>query len=157
MKYFHRVRSLGPKRRLRTYQNAGPKIDCSRSEVLVKDNQKNSEADRNEGNANNSVTLSSNKKVNNGNEIDELFSSFRNAKREKNEMQEISNKKNADQERKRLIAMKNKKKENRIINPEAPVHRIDQSSGLPVYKAHLLKVGDGGGTPLCPFDCNCCF
>jgi hypothetical protein len=44
-----------------------------------------------------------------------------------------------------------------ITNPEAPLERIDAESGLPVYKAHLLKVGEGGGTPLCPFDCNCCF
>lgn len=45
----------------------------------------------------------------------------------------------------------------KIVNPEAPLERIDKDSGLPVYKAHLLKVGEGGGTPLCPFDCNCCF
>ncbi|KAJ1411764.1 hypothetical protein B484DRAFT_455530 [Ochromonadaceae sp. CCMP2298] len=44
-----------------------------------------------------------------------------------------------------------------IISPEAPVHRICAESGLPVYKAALLKVGEGGGTPLCPFDCDCCF
>lgn len=44
-----------------------------------------------------------------------------------------------------------------IVNPEAPLERIDKESGLPVYKAHLLKVGEGGGTALCPFDCNCCF
>jgi len=46
---------------------------------------------------------------------------------------------------------------NFIISPEAPLERIDKESGLPVYKAHLLKVGEGGGTPLCPFDCECCF
>jgi hypothetical protein len=45
----------------------------------------------------------------------------------------------------------------RIVSPDAPVHRFDRASGLPVYKAHLLKVGEGGGTPLCPFDCDCCF
>ena len=44
-----------------------------------------------------------------------------------------------------------------IISPEAPIHRFDTESGLPVYKAHLLKVGEGGGTSLCPFDCDCCF
>ena len=44
-----------------------------------------------------------------------------------------------------------------ICNPEAPLERIDKESGLPVYKAHLLKVGEGGGTPDCPFDCDCCF
>eukprot|EP01041_Mallomonas_annulata_P024191 gene24191-44876_t len=31
-----------------------------------------------------------------------------------------------------------------IVNPEAPLERIDAESGLPVYKAHLLKVGEGG-------------
>lgn len=35
-----------------------------------------------------------------------------------------------------------------IVNPEAPLERIDVESGLPVYKAHLLKVGEGGGTML---------
>jgi hypothetical protein len=44
-----------------------------------------------------------------------------------------------------------------IINPEAPVERVDPGTGYRVYKAHLLKVGEGGGTPLCPFDCDCCF
>lgn len=44
-----------------------------------------------------------------------------------------------------------------IVNPEAPLERIDPATGLPVYKAHILKVGEGGGTPLCPFDCACCF
>lgn len=48
-------------------------------------------------------------------------------------------------------------KSSNIINPEAPIERIDPGTGFPVYKAHLLKVGEGGGTPLCPFDCNCCF
>jgi len=32
-----------------------------------------------------------------------------------------------------------------ITSPEAPLERIDAETGLPVYKAHLLKVGDGGG------------
>lgn len=44
-----------------------------------------------------------------------------------------------------------------IISPEAPVERIDPESGYKVYKAHILKVGEGGGTELCPFDCDCCF
>eukprot|EP01027_Heterolobosea_sp_BB2_P015987 GEZU01022825.1.p1 GENE.GEZU01022825.1~~GEZU01022825.1.p1 ORF type:complete len:136 (-),score=62.23 GEZU01022825.1:139-546(-) len=32
--------------------------------------------------------------------------------------------------------------------------RID---GLPIYTEEELKIGKGGGTPLCPFDCDCCF
>lgn len=47
--------------------------------------------------------------------------------------------------------------DNFIVSPEAPLERIDTESGLPVYKAHLLRVGEGGGTSLCPFDCDCCF
>eukprot|EP01040_Poterioochromonas_malhamensis_P002253 gene2253-2395_t len=53
--------------------------------------------------------------------------------------------------------IKSNYKRSKIVNPEAPLERIDKTSGLPVYKAHLLKVGEGGGTPLCPFDCDCCF
>jgi len=42
-----------------------------------------------------------------------------------------------------------------IISPEAPLERMQD--GVAVYKAHLLRVGQGGGTELCPFDCDCCF
>jgi hypothetical protein len=53
--------------------------------------------------------------------------------------------------------IKSRYNSSQIVNPEAPLERIDPESGLPVYKAHILKVGDGGGTALCPFDCACCF
>ena len=44
------------------------------------------------------------------------------------------------------------------IDPQnARVHRFDNPSGLRVFKAHALGLGRGGGTPLCPFDCTCCF
>lgn len=29
--------------------------------------------------------------------------------------------------------------------------------GLPIFTPKELKIGLGGGTDLCPFDCNCCF
>ena len=47
----------------------------------------------------------------------------------------------------------------KITNPEAPIHRWDKESGLPVYKAAALKAftEESGGTADCPFDCNCCF
>jgi hypothetical protein len=45
-----------------------------------------------------------------------------------------------------------------IVSPNPKFERIDADSGLKVYKAHLLTDdGQGGGTPLCPFDCDCCF
>ena len=47
----------------------------------------------------------------------------------------------------------------KISNPEAPIHRWDKETGLPVYKAAALKAftEESGGGPDCPFDCNCCF
>lgn len=45
-----------------------------------------------------------------------------------------------------------------LVDPQhARVHRVDNESGFNVYKAHHLGLGRGGGTPLCPFDCKCCF
>lgn len=44
-----------------------------------------------------------------------------------------------------------------IISPDPPLERIDKESGLKVYKTHLLRIGQGGNSPLCPFDCDCCF
>jgi hypothetical protein len=29
--------------------------------------------------------------------------------------------------------------------------------GYRIYTLEELNVGKGGDTPLCPFDCNCCF
>eukprot|EP00611_Tribonema_gayanum_P011469 TRINITY_DN2170_c0_g1_i1.p1 TRINITY_DN2170_c0_g1~~TRINITY_DN2170_c0_g1_i1.p1 ORF type:complete len:194 (+),score=46.47 TRINITY_DN2170_c0_g1_i1:32-583(+) len=34
--------------------------------------------------------------------------------------------------------------------------RVD-SEGLPIYTWDSLRIGQGGGTDLCPFDCDCCF
>ena len=45
----------------------------------------------------------------------------------------------------------------RVDPMNARVHRFDNASGLNVFKAHALGLGRGGGTRLCPFDCDCCF
>lgn len=88
-----------------------------------------------------------------GNEIDDLFNILKSTKQVKK----------AEEDKLKIDKIKsdklNKKKivKKIIISPEAPVERIDKESGYPVYKAHLLKVGEGGGTPQCPFDCDCCF
>ena len=29
--------------------------------------------------------------------------------------------------------------------------------GLPVYSAEEMRIGRGGGTAQCPFDCECCY
>ena len=33
----------------------------------------------------------------------------------------------------------------------------DAESGMKVYRVDQLNIGKGGNTPLCPFDCDCCF
>ncbi|GAA6026699.1 hypothetical protein JCM8202_005620 [Rhodotorula sphaerocarpa] len=35
--------------------------------------------------------------------------------------------------------------------------RTKTEDGLPIYSTSELKIGLGGDTPLCPFDCECCF
>eukprot|EP00924_Labyrinthula_sp_SR-Ha-C_P003949 snap_masked-scaffold_3-processed-gene-9.5-mRNA-1 protein AED:0.11 eAED:0.12 QI:0/-1/0/1/-1/1/1/0/129 len=35
--------------------------------------------------------------------------------------------------------------------------RFDQKLGLNVYTEEALRIGQGGGTKDCPFDCQCCF
>ena len=99
--------------------------------------------------------------------IDELFQNFKAEKRKRQDRIESERKLEAAQRRKAREERRRAEKSAlaasslgepfRLVSPEAPVHRIDEATGLPVYKAHLLKVGEGGGTPLCPFDCNCCF
>lgn len=33
----------------------------------------------------------------------------------------------------------------------------DPVSGLPLYSEEELRLGGGGGTKDCPFDCDCCY
>lgn len=94
-------------------------------------------------------------------DIDDLFNKLNRTKKEtklkaeKLIMKEKKEAKRALQASQELISEKGEKF--RFKSPEAPLERYDRDSGLPVYKAHLLEVGGGGGTALCPFDCNCCF
>lgn len=96
------------------------------------------------------------------NDIDDLFQALKTSKKQKQE-QELD--RSAAEKRAQIDRKETKKASQKkslisrpmIVNPEAPIERIDKETGYPVYKAHLLKVGEGGGTPLCPFDCNCCF
>eukprot|EP00929_Paragymnodinium_shiwhaense_P001588 TRINITY_DN101828_c0_g1_i1.p1 TRINITY_DN101828_c0_g1~~TRINITY_DN101828_c0_g1_i1.p1 ORF type:complete len:274 (+),score=93.37 TRINITY_DN101828_c0_g1_i1:73-894(+) len=46
-----------------------------------------------------------------------------------------------------------------IYNNEGWTGRKTDGDGLRIFKRHLIKAsyGDGGNTPQCPFDCQCCF
>ncbi|KAL1916310.1 uncharacterized protein VTP21DRAFT_5927 [Calcarisporiella thermophila] len=35
--------------------------------------------------------------------------------------------------------------------------RRTTEDGLPLFDVKELKIGEGGDTPLCPFDCDCCY
>ena len=39
-----------------------------------------------------------------------------------------------------------------IYNKEGWTGRRTESDQLRIFKAHLIQVGQGGGTPLCPFE-----
>ena len=53
------------------------------------------------------------------------------------------------EERRRLKACDN-------VNNAKPT-RFDSDLGLPIYRESDLRIGQGGGTSDCPFDCSCCF
>jgi Eukaryotic protein of unknown function (DUF1764) len=42
-----------------------------------------------------------------------------------------------------------------VYNNEGYTGRVED--GVRVFKAHLLRKPKSGGTPDCPFDCDCCF
>jgi hypothetical protein len=42
-----------------------------------------------------------------------------------------------------------------VYNREGYTGRVED--GVRVFKAHVLRKPNSGQTPLCPFDCDCCF
>jgi len=105
-------------------------------------------------------------KVSGNADIDDLFDDLAEDKKKKKRKEEKAEKKKEKEEKEKIELEKrleieqkvsNRDANGRIISPYAPVERVDTATGLPVYKAHLLEVGGGGGTDQCPFDCDCCF
>ncbi|CAN4105161.1 unnamed protein product [Withania somnifera] len=94
-----------------------------------------------------------------GTEIDEIFAG---KKRKKPDNQEKSSG-SAVSEPKKLN--KNKEKSGRIIMKDEALSeparkpRKKTADGFSLYTEEELGIGksNAGGTPLCPFDCHCCF
>ncbi|KAJ6957527.1 hypothetical protein NC653_039477 [Populus alba x Populus x berolinensis] len=93
-----------------------------------------------------------------GNEIDDIFS----GKKRKKPEQIKADKANVNGEEKPK-SMKKKKKskedeERRFTDPPSK-SRKKTEDGFSVYTEEELGFNNssGGGTPLCPFDCDCCF
>ncbi|KAJ6745695.1 GROWTH FACTOR 2 [Salix koriyanagi] len=95
-----------------------------------------------------------------GNEIDEIFS----AKKRKKPEQKKVDKANVNGEEKPKLTTKKKKKkskeddEGRSTDPPSR-SRKKTEDGLTIYTEEELgfSKSSGGGTALCPFDCDCCF
>ncbi|KDP34119.1 hypothetical protein JCGZ_07690 [Jatropha curcas] len=92
------------------------------------------------------------------NEIDEIFSGKKRKKPEKEK--NVKANENETEEPKLLKKKKKSKedKEGRFTNlPSKP--RKKTEDGLTVYTEEELGISNSnaGGTPLCPFDCDCCF
>lgn len=91
-----------------------------------------------------------------GSEIDEIFAGKKRKKPEKVAITE-----NVLGEPKK--SMKKKRKDNKVCKENGSVSgvrsRKKTGDGLTIYTEEELGIGraDAGGTPLCPFDCDCCF
>ena len=94
-----------------------------------------------------------------GSDIDDIFADGKQEavrlteaaekKRRKKQKREQAEREAEEDERKRRAA----KRQDRDGVP----YRVDQETGMKIYSASSLKIGQGGGTDLCPFDCQCCF
>ncbi|GFE55591.1 DUF1764 family protein, putative [Babesia ovis] len=52
---------------------------------------------------------------------------------------------------------KNKENESYARAPISGSARKRTEDNLPIYTVEELNIGNGGGTELCPFDCDCCY
>ncbi|OVA11748.1 Protein of unknown function DUF1764 [Macleaya cordata] len=94
-----------------------------------------------------------------GNEIDEIFSSKKNRTAELDEVEKTEENSSSKREKVKKKKKKSKASESDgfVDPPSRP--RKKTNDGLTVYTEEELGISksDAGGTPLCPFDCSCCF
>ncbi|GLJ49048.1 hypothetical protein SUGI_1034740 [Cryptomeria japonica] len=98
------------------------------------------------------------------NEIEEIFAKAKKPKNVKSSnlriTSAIKNDKPDEQDIKSSSEVSDKKQKNGKGWPEPPPKpRRKTNDGFSVYSADELGFNkkDAGGTPLCPFDCDCCF
>ncbi|KAI3462500.1 hypothetical protein Pfo_019163 [Paulownia fortunei] len=101
-----------------------------------------------------------------GSEIDEIFSGKKRKRPEKDKTTNTkkpvkasaANVKSHDKMRIVKIGKSKSLKENGLVDPTSRP-RKKTADGLAIYTEEELGIGkpEGGGTPLCPFDCDCCF
>jgi len=92
--------------------------------------------------------------------IDDLFSkAVAKKKQDQEHAREQKEKEEEAEKREKKVADEAKRAMTAGSSTEPRIHRWDKESGLPVYKYYDLRMGEPGSgfTPLCPFDCDCCF
>jgi outer membrane biosynthesis protein TonB len=101
------------------------------------------------------------------NEIEEIFQTTKSKKRKEKPSEETEQgqpEKKVKKDGKDKKGKKKKEKKSgpgRLLDdgPEAKARRRRTNDGFAIYSAEELGFGNtnAGGTPLCPFDCDCCF
>ena len=116
--------------------------------------------------------------------IEDIFASAKEAKRKKEEKEKLdkeredgekrkekrkqeegargekkSNKSKEDKKGKAFVATTyNRERDDVDLNSILPRYKRKKTNeGFAVYSEKELRINQGGGTSLCPFDCNCCF
>ncbi|KAK8971021.1 hypothetical protein KSP40_PGU021451 [Platanthera guangdongensis] len=104
-----------------------------------------------------------------GQEIEEIFRANRKNRKESSSIREDRStkaelrgeEKGKKKKNTAKVEIEKKNKERYIMheNSESRAKRRRTADGLPIYSAEELGIGksDAGETPLCPFDCSCCF
>ncbi|EEB07170.1 hypothetical protein SJAG_02251 [Schizosaccharomyces japonicus yFS275] len=95
-------------------------------------------------------------------EIDEIFASKKKTSTEKSSSKDQKESKKDDKKPEQVNVaksqMKPKKmpKDDLFADPKGNTGRKRTEEGFLVYDEDELRIGKGGDTPLCPFDCDCC-
>ena len=93
-------------------------------------------------------------KKENLNAKEEMESIFDKLKNSKSEGKQIS--KNDKSEVKNKLIRSAKRTKNELKEKRKKVKR-ETEDGIRIYSEKELKIGEGGNTSQCPFDCDCCF
>ena len=120
--------------------------------------------------------LKGKRKKGGGGVIDDIFASAKSEKKKKvrEEVEALKEKEHQQQKKKRekkkrdgaggtdgekfVPAVYSQTKDDIDLDALLPRYRRKKTNeGYVVYSERELRINQGGGTPLCPFECNCCF
>eukprot|EP01007_Sphenomonas_quadrangularis_P001907 NODE_3038_length_502_cov_102.240618_g2630_i0.p1 GENE.NODE_3038_length_502_cov_102.240618_g2630_i0~~NODE_3038_length_502_cov_102.240618_g2630_i0.p1 ORF type:complete len:133 (-),score=17.20 NODE_3038_length_502_cov_102.240618_g2630_i0:52-450(-) len=93
-----------------------------------------------------------------GDEISELFTSFKKKQKDTQptEKKEDGPQNSSAKKLKPKTFHKTSAETDEFLDTRGSIGARKYVDGMPVYTLEELGVGKGGGTRLCPFDCDCC-